>query len=99
MEDERWRKVEEIYHSALERDESGRKRYAEAACAGDETLRREVESLLAYEDKAEEFMAAPALEVAGEGLAAEEARSQPIPAAIIEKTIYHYRVFRILGVG
>jgi eukaryotic-like serine/threonine-protein kinase len=48
MQSERWRKVEEVYHSSLERDEEQRSAFVAAACAGDELLRREVESLLAY---------------------------------------------------
>ena len=47
METERWRKIEELYHSALEREGSRRAAFVEQACGGDESLRREVESLLA----------------------------------------------------
>jgi eukaryotic-like serine/threonine-protein kinase len=45
--DERWRKIESLYHSALEIDRAQRGDFLAAACAGDENLRREVESLLA----------------------------------------------------
>ena len=46
MSPDRWRHVEELYHSALERGDSERAEYLAAACDGDEELHREVESLL-----------------------------------------------------
>ena len=66
MQSERWRKIEEIYHSSLERDGEHRSAFLAAACAGRELLRREVESLLAHQARAERFMETPALEVAAE---------------------------------
>jgi hypothetical protein len=42
----RWRRVEEICHEALERNPDARAELVRAACGGDESLRREVESLL-----------------------------------------------------
>ena len=47
MTPERRRQVEEIYHSALEREPSQRSAFLADACRTDEELRREVESLLA----------------------------------------------------
>ena len=49
MKRERWRQVEQIYHSALEREEDRRGAFLREASAGDEVLRREVESLLAHQ--------------------------------------------------
>ena len=46
MTPERWRRIEQLYHSALTREGGERVSYLAAACAGDEELRREVESLL-----------------------------------------------------
>jgi hypothetical protein len=45
--DERWQKIESLYHSALEIEPAQRGDFLAAACDGDEDLRREVESLLA----------------------------------------------------
>ena len=69
MTPERWRQIEQIYHSTLEREESQRSSFLKEACAGDEELRREVESLLAHKDQAESFIEVPALEAAAKGLA------------------------------
>ncbi len=69
MTPERWRQIEQIYHSTLEREESQRSSFLKEACAGDEELRREVESLLAHKDQAESFIEAPALEAAAKGMA------------------------------
>ena len=49
MDPERWRQVEELYHSAVERPQVEREAYLAAACGGDAELRREVESLLAQQ--------------------------------------------------
>ncbi len=46
MTPERWARIKEIFHSALERDESQREKYLEEACGPDADLRREVEDLL-----------------------------------------------------
>ena len=48
-----WKKIEEVYHSAREREESQRAAFLNEACAGDDALRREVESLLACEGEPE----------------------------------------------
>jgi Tol biopolymer transport system component/predicted Ser/Thr protein kinase len=46
MRPDRWRQVEQLYHSALEREESARDEFLREACREDEELRREVRSLL-----------------------------------------------------
>ena len=43
---DRWQHVERLYHDALARDASDRAAFLREACAGDETLQHEVESLL-----------------------------------------------------
>src|ERR1700732_3975324 len=46
MTPERLRQIEELYHSAREREPGERGTFLAEACQGDEDLRREVESLL-----------------------------------------------------
>src|SRR3989475_12919510 len=70
---DRWRHVERLYHDALARDEDERAAFLREACAGDETLRHEVESLLAYASDAQKFMDAPAIEMVGHPLSRAEA--------------------------
>jgi non-specific serine/threonine protein kinase/serine/threonine-protein kinase len=86
MDPDRWKQVEELYHAALEREESGRAAFLEQACAGDEALRRRVESLLAhYAQASSRFLEEPALEVAAKALAEDqevEATSRRHPPAL-----------------
>jgi eukaryotic-like serine/threonine-protein kinase len=63
VEPELWHRVEALYHHALEVEESRRAEFLEHSCAGDEALRREVESLLAHEKRAEQFIESPAVEL------------------------------------
>jgi eukaryotic-like serine/threonine-protein kinase len=46
MRPDRWRQVEQLYHSALEREETARDAFLREACGEDEDLRCEVRSLL-----------------------------------------------------
>jgi eukaryotic-like serine/threonine-protein kinase len=49
LDSERWQRVAVLYDSAVEREPSERARFLDAQTAGDEDLRREVESLLAHD--------------------------------------------------
>jgi serine/threonine protein kinase len=93
MTPERWRRVEELYHAALARGESDRPAFLSSACAGDEALREEVESLLAQPASAEGFLAAPALEVAAPLV------SNPGGSSVIGRRLGVYQVQALLGVG
>jgi eukaryotic-like serine/threonine-protein kinase len=57
--DGRWRRIEALCHGALARPEADRMAYLAAACGSDETLRADVESLLARAASAESFLEEP----------------------------------------
>jgi serine/threonine protein kinase/Tol biopolymer transport system component len=46
MASQRWQRIEELFHAALTREGEARDRFLRDACAGDEVLRAQVESLL-----------------------------------------------------
>src|SRR2546428_9065016 len=48
VESERWRRIQALYRTALGQDAHKRAAYLEEICAGDETLRSEIESLLQH---------------------------------------------------
>jgi len=95
VEAERWGKVEQLYHSALEREASRRAAFLEQACGGDESLRREVESLLAHAQETGGFLEAPAFDVAARDLATSGDPGAPSHPAAIGR----YRIVRLLGEG
>jgi uncharacterized repeat protein (TIGR03803 family) len=66
MAPERWHTIERLYHDALHRAPNQRHKYLEASCGSDEALRREVEGLLALEERAQGFLEKSALEVASQ---------------------------------
>ena len=90
---ERWTTVKRIHQSALDKAPSERAAFIDESCGGDETLRREVESLLTYAADAESFLERPALDIA------------PTPpgeshqAMLVGRTISHYQVLSLLGAG
>src|ERR1035441_4750062 len=102
MDAERARRLEQLYHSALEHDESERGAFLESACAADLELRREVESLLDHDKEAENFIEAPALEVAARMVAQQQKHSKSkdeSSALVLGQTISHSRIIEKLGGG
>jgi eukaryotic-like serine/threonine-protein kinase len=69
MDAERWKQVDALFQSALDRSSADRDAFLRHACAGDEQLEREVRSLLAAHADADCFLDAPAIDVAARQLA------------------------------
>jgi serine/threonine-protein kinase len=63
MTPERWQEVSRIYHDALACDPRGRDAFVREACAGDEGVRQEVESLLAQPASRATFLAGQSRDV------------------------------------
>lgn len=93
MTPERWQQIEKVYYDARERDGEERMLFLDQACAGDDELRREVESLLASGDQAGDFMGTPALRVMVGELSGDPAQSLP------GQQVGRYKVLSLLGAG
>jgi eukaryotic-like serine/threonine-protein kinase len=91
MDPERWKQVDNVLQSALDREPQEREAFLRQACAGDDALEREVRSLLSHEQSAERFMDRPAMEIAARVIA-----NSGFPAG---HTISHYRIVEKLGGG
>jgi serine/threonine protein kinase len=90
---DRWQQVEKICQFVLEMEENQRKTFLDEACAGDEELRREVESLLRFDKHEGGFIEQPALEVAAKMVAQEK------PESLIGQQIGSYQIQSLLGAG
>ena len=89
----RHHQIGEIYFSALELAPQLRADFIKEACGEDHRLRQEVESLLASNQQAGEFMAEPALELIAGQLAEHQERE------LVGKSLDHYFVISMLGSG
>src|SRR5215471_15930162 len=86
-------RVEQICHAALALETAARAAFVAEACAGDERMRREVESLLQHESKVDGFLVEPALLAAAQRIAEESERT------LIGRQIGVYHVQSLLGMG
>src|SRR5262245_29093870 len=98
MNAERWRRVEQIYHAALERPPNERSTFLEGACGGDEALRSDVERLIAAQDKAGDFLVAPAWEVGASALVT-ATTTEDHTMSLVGRLIATYEILAPLGVG
>src|SRR5262245_49581852 len=92
---ERHRQIGELFDAALKLPAHQRAEFLQHACAGDDDLRREVESLLDSHDNAGELLAAPAFVVAAKALAAAEDRDP----SLLGHHIGGYQILSFLGRG
>src|SRR5262245_61037652 len=88
----RWQEINRIYDAVLEVEKEARPAFLERNCQGDEELRREVESLLAYDQQAQQFIDRPALQLAAEKLSNE-------PPSLIGRKLGPYQIQVALGAG
>ena len=93
MQDDRWQEIDRLFDAVLEREPAQRAAFIADACTGDDQLRRELESLLAAHEQAEQFIEAPAFALAAKAAAAEKSSS------ILGRKIGPYRVLSLLGAG
>src|SRR5437762_9178695 len=93
MKAERWKQVNDLFQSAVERAPGERAAFLDEACQGDEPLRHEVGSLLTSHERSENFIELPAYQVAPELVTNDR------PSALVGKLIGHYRIVSLIGVG
>ena len=83
MDLDRWKQLDSLLQSVLERPLEERDAFLRRACAGDEPLERRVRVLLSAEPGAKHFLERPAIEVAALSLAKRAERQRagaaPIP--------------------
>jgi serine/threonine protein kinase/Flp pilus assembly protein TadD len=96
---ERLQQIEQLYHSALEREPSQRAAFLEQACGADDELRKEVESLVRYKSEAADFIETPAMERAAKEIAERARPKSDSGTAMIGKTVAHYSILERLGSG
>jgi len=90
---EQWTRVKELFDAAVELPPGERSALLDQFCNGDDTLRKEVESLLRSDDRAASFIEEPALRMPRDLLAEEAAES------FADQQLGAYRTIREIGRG
>ena len=96
MTPERYKEVGRLYNEALKLTPAERTAYLAEVCSGDDALRLEVESLLAYEAHDETLIDQPAL-AAVDPTFVQNAKSPD--RSLVWKSIGHFRILSLLGTG
>lgn len=94
MNPDRWQKIEEIFHAALERDANERSVFVKNACQGDENLFSEVKKFISAHEEANDFIQKPIFSEAVQLLT-----DQNETSSLIGKSFNHYKIVSRLGVG
>jgi eukaryotic-like serine/threonine-protein kinase len=74
MTPERWNQVKDLFNDALDHNSDERTAFLDDACGGDEELRREVETLIAFHQKNDLYIDKPPFEAAAKLLGSQTAR-------------------------
>jgi serine/threonine protein kinase len=100
MSDDRWKRVKELFHAALERAPEERAAFLDEACGGDAELRAEVEALLASDGRKSEFLEPPT-ETASLGMLTDATRTADaaVRDPLLGTQLGRYRLKRVIAVG
>ena len=100
MDQARWKQLDSLLQSVLERPAGNRDVFLHEICAGDEALERELRSLVHLEREAGRVLDRPAIEVAAFNLALGENQAAPHDVVpLIGRSISHYRILEKIGAG
>jgi serine/threonine protein kinase/Tfp pilus assembly protein PilF len=88
-----WQRLEELFHATSQLGDAERADYLARECAGDDGLRREVESLVEALESEHSFIEEPALSLGIKVL------SGDLGGSLAGSSIGHYNVVRLLGRG
>src|SRR5262250_3410418 len=91
MNAERWKRIEEVYHSALASPPGGRAALLDELCSDDPDMRREVESLLDAREQAGGFLSPSHFQDQLEQLVSEP--------SLVGQTLGHYHIVSAIGAG
>ena len=97
MDPERWKRVDELLHSALALPSDQRVEFLRQVCAGDAELEEELKSLLTSHRNLGGFLERPAIRIAAQTLA--QASMGEVDDLALGQTISHYRIIGKLGSG
>lgn len=92
MTPEYWQRIKELFNEAVEYEPAARARFLGEACAGDSALLAQVESLIASDEEAGDFIAGPAFLPLG-------AASSEEDEAAVGRRVGSYEIVRELGRG
>src|SRR5205809_1287834 len=93
MTPDRWKRIEDLLQGALERKPAERAAFLDAACFGDEAIRKEVESLLASNEHADSFLKSPAVQDAAALIGDDKSNS------MLGQRLGFYQILSQLGAG
>jgi serine/threonine protein kinase len=100
MDSDRWKQIDTLLQSALERPPEERDAFLQQACAADETLEREVRSLLKSQQQAGSFLESPAVESAARMLAHDQSKNEKATSEFpTGQSFSHYHILEKLGGG
>src|SRR6516165_2602435 len=91
MDQERWLKVEELFHAVLERPQEQRRAWLDGACSGDAELRGQVERLLSNEGRAGSFLERPAID--------DVTVTETVAGSLLGRKFGPYQIASLLGAG
>src|SRR5260221_10940112 len=94
MDQVRWQKIEELFNAALARPVSERRTFLADACAGDDALSTEIESLLLEEEQPNTFLSEATFTLGLKAVAADD-KSE----SLVGNRLGPYLILSILGKG
>ena len=97
MDPERWEAIKRLYNSVLGCEPDKQEGFLRDACGGDDSLRKEVETLLAQQRKADGFMKSPAMEVAAHVMVKDQGGADI--ESLAGQSVAHYRIVEKIGEG